>query len=87
METLVTLKKASALQMPFEESTFDGAYMMHVGMNISNKEQLFHETFRILKKGSSLGIYDVMQTNENRLCYPVPWAENTESCFIAKPED
>jgi len=41
LETLVALKQASALQMPFEESNFDGAYMMHVGMNISNKEQLF----------------------------------------------
>ena len=61
--------------------------MMHVGMNIPDKDQLFREASRVLKKGSSFGIYDVMLTGEKPLSYPVPWAENTNSCFIAKPEE
>ena len=28
-----------------------------------------------------------MQTIEKPLCYPGLWAENTDSCFISKPED
>ena len=86
MDDRVSLKQASALQMPYQDSTFEAAYMMHVGMNIPDKDQLFREAFRVLKKGSSFGIYDVMLTGEKPLSYPVPWAENTNSCFIAKPE-
>jgi ubiquinone/menaquinone biosynthesis C-methylase UbiE len=33
----VSYRHASALALPFEPETFDGAYMMHVGMNIEDK--------------------------------------------------
>ena len=72
MDDQVSLKQASALQMTYEDSTFDAAYTMHVGMNIPDKDQLFREASRVLKKGSSFGIYDVMLTGEKPLSYPVP---------------
>ena len=34
MDDLISLKQGSALELPFEDSRFDAAYMMHVGMNI-----------------------------------------------------
>ena len=33
-------RHASALDLPFENATFDGAYMMHVVMNIEDKLKL-----------------------------------------------
>lgn len=63
-----------ALSMPFEDKTFDGGYMMHVGMNIEDKAQLFKEIYRGLRPGSCFGVYDVMRHNEGELAYPVPWA-------------
>jgi SAM-dependent methyltransferase len=55
----ISLHQGSALAMPFTEDTFDGAYMLHVGMNIENKEQLAAEVLRVLRPGALFGIYDV----------------------------
>jgi ubiquinone/menaquinone biosynthesis C-methylase UbiE len=33
----VSLHQGSALSMPFADGAFDGAYMLHVGMNIEDK--------------------------------------------------
>jgi ubiquinone/menaquinone biosynthesis C-methylase UbiE len=60
--------------MPFPDRSFDGAYMLHVGMNIEDKEKLASEVARVLRPGSVFGIYDVMRTGPGELAYPVPWA-------------
>jgi ubiquinone/menaquinone biosynthesis C-methylase UbiE len=39
----ISLHQRRALTMPFTESSFDGAYMLHVGMNIDDKERLASE--------------------------------------------
>lgn len=81
----VNLQQGSALSMPFQEESFDGAYMLHVGMNIKDKALLFKEIFRVLKPGASLGVYDVMRHNDGELVYPVPWATNNSTSYVASP--
>ncbi|MGH6902558.1 MAG: class I SAM-dependent methyltransferase, partial [Geminicoccaceae bacterium] len=63
--------------------TFDGAYMMHVGMNIEDKPALFCEARRVLKSGAAFAIYDVMRTGEGELSFPVHWAATAETSFVA----
>jgi ubiquinone/menaquinone biosynthesis C-methylase UbiE len=76
----------SALDLPFGDQSFDGAYMMHVGMNISDKAKLFAEVHRVLKPGAKFGIYDVMRENEDAaLSFPVPWASGPETSFVEPP--
>jgi len=82
---LIELRKGSALDLPFEDGAFDAAYMMHVGMNIANKDQLFGEVARVLKAGGSFGIYDVMRTGQGDLAFPVPWAMSGETSALATP--
>jgi SAM-dependent methyltransferase len=74
LDERIRLHQGSALAMPFTERSFDGAYMLHVGMNIEDKEKLAVELARVLKPGSVLGIYDVMRTGPGDLAFPVPWA-------------
>jgi ubiquinone/menaquinone biosynthesis C-methylase UbiE len=50
----VSYRRASALALPFGPQTFDGATMMHVGMNISDKPRLFAEIRRVLKDGAAI---------------------------------
>jgi len=87
LETRVTLHQGSALSMPFEDETFDGGYMLHVGMNIEDKKTLFSEIFRVLRKGARFGVYDVMRIGEGELAYPVPWAADSSISHLATPDE
>ena len=80
-----TLQQGSALSMPFQNETFDGGYMMHVGMNIEDKAQLFAEIYRVLRPGSFFGVYDIMRNKEGELTYPVPWATEKSTSRLATP--
>ena len=86
LDSCVTLRQGSALEMPFPDSSFDSAYMIHVGMNIADKETLALEVARVLRPGSLFGIYDVMQTGPGELVYPLPWATRPDLSAVASPE-
>ncbi len=75
----------SALAMPFADASFEAATMLHVGMNIEAKTELFAEIARVLVPGGRLGIYDVMRTGDGEPDYPLPWAETADTSFIATP--
>jgi ubiquinone/menaquinone biosynthesis C-methylase UbiE len=78
----VNLIQGSATSMPFEKDQFNGAYMLHVGMNIEDKRKLFSEVGRTLKSGSFFGIYDIMKIQEGEMAYPVPWASESRICKL-----
>ena len=79
----VELRRSSALSMPFQDTKFDAAYMLHVGMNIDDKESLCVEVSRVLRPGSRFAIYDVMRTSDGDLSYPLPWATTPASSAVA----
>jgi len=86
LDKQITLHQGSALEMPFEDEIFDGAIMLHVGMNIEDKLTLFSEVHRVLRPGTFFGIYDVMQINAGELTYPVPWATESSTSKLSSPD-
>jgi len=82
LDDRVSYRRASALAMPFEAGTFDGAYMMHVGMNIEDKPTLFVEIRRVLKSGAQFAVFDIMRTGTGDLHYPLHWAATSETSFV-----
>jgi ubiquinone/menaquinone biosynthesis C-methylase UbiE len=87
LEQRISLHQGSALSMPFADGTFDGAFMLHVGMNIADKTKLCAEVARVLRPRSLFGIYDVMRVGEGELTYPVPWAPTAASSAVAEPDE
>jgi ubiquinone/menaquinone biosynthesis C-methylase UbiE len=75
-------RQASALDLPFDDGAFDGAYMLHVGMNIADKPRLFREVRRVLRPGACFGIYDVLQGAGGAPYFPVPWATGPATSFL-----
>jgi len=86
LDKKINLHQGSALSMPFEDEVFDGAIMLHVGMNIENKVKLFKEIYRVLRPGAGIGVYDVMQINHGELIYPVPWATENSTSKLGTPD-
>ncbi|CAN5721670.1 class I SAM-dependent methyltransferase [soil metagenome] len=82
LDASVTYRQASALALPFADATFDGAYMLHVGMNIADKQAAFADIHRVLKRGGVFAIYDVMRESDGDFVYPVPWSSAPETNFI-----
>jgi len=85
LDSRVSLHQGSALEMPFADSLFDRAYMLHVGMNIDDKAKLCLEVSRVLRPSSLFGIYDIMSTGDGELTFPVPRATTATSSAVAKP--
>jgi ubiquinone/menaquinone biosynthesis C-methylase UbiE len=79
----VDYRQGSALALPFADGGFDGAYLLHVGMNIEAKERLFREVRRVLKPDGFFAIYDVMRAAEGALRFPLPWASAEATSFVA----
>src|SRR4029077_16351908 len=83
LEVRVSYRHGSALDLPFAPQTFDGAYMLHVGMNIDDKKKAFAAVRHVLKPGGQFAIYDVMrESGEVELSFPVPWTASPETSFV-----
>jgi SAM-dependent methyltransferase len=85
LDASIDYRAASATALPFATGVFDGAYMLHVGMNIADKAALFAEARRVLKRGAVLGLYDVMRAGDGALAYPLPWAGSPVQSFVETP--
>jgi SAM-dependent methyltransferase len=76
-----------AQSLPFGEGAFDAAMMIHVGMNIPDKQSVFTEVHRVLAPGGRFGLFEQMRTGPGALPYPLPWADDERSSFVEAPED
>ena len=83
LDELNRFEVGSALDMPFDDHSFDGATQLHVGMNIADKAALFTEVYRVLRPGGSFGVYDIMRTDEQPFDFPVPWANDESASSVA----
>jgi SAM-dependent methyltransferase len=86
----ITYDIGSATKLPLEDNSFDIVMLIHVGMNIKDKEKMFKEAFRVLKTGGCFAIFDVMYEKDNddsKLLFPLPWATDISQSFVTSPND
>jgi ubiquinone/menaquinone biosynthesis C-methylase UbiE len=79
----VTFRQASASRLPFEPRSFEAAMLVHVGMNIPDKQAVFVQAARVLKPGGRFIVYDAMRLAPGELVFPLPWARLPENSFLA----
>jgi ubiquinone/menaquinone biosynthesis C-methylase UbiE len=83
----VRYQQGDALDLPFEDDTFDAAITQHVAMNIAAKDRMYAQAHRVLKPGAAFAVYDVMQGPAGDLHFPVPWAADPSISFLATPDE
>lgn len=81
-EAQLVFKLASALNMPFEDDSFDAAITMHVAMNIQNRSTFYSEIARVIKPNGKFGLFDVVKKGEDDLIFPLPWATSSAASHL-----
>lgn len=76
----------NALELPFEEQTFDATTLIHAGMNIEDKTTLLAEMARVVRPGGAVVVYDIMRIADGELVFPLPWASEPTTSFVASPQ-
>ncbi len=82
----VSFQEGSALDMPFDDASFDVVATQHATMNIPDKPTLYREIARVLKPGGRFGFWDVMKGPGGDLHFPVPWAGTPEISHLIPPD-
>lgn len=86
LEDLIDVHLGSALDLPFDDESFDLVFTQHATMNIADKHQLYSEVFRVLEPGGRFGFYDIMKGPGGDVIYPCPWAEVEDISFLSTPD-
>lgn len=73
--------------LPFDEHEFEAAMMIHVGMNVPDKQAVFAEVHRVLSPGSIFVLYEQVRRGAGELVYPLPWAVDERSSFVETADD
>jgi ubiquinone/menaquinone biosynthesis C-methylase UbiE len=84
----VSYTTGSITELPFADETFDLVWTQHVVMNIRDRDALYREIRRVLKKGGRFAFYDqYVPANGELPHYPTPWAEFAENSTLLTQEE
>jgi MPBQ/MSBQ methyltransferase len=81
----ILYRQGNALNMPFDDDSFDVAWTQHTAMNIEDKSRLYSEMWRVVKQGGLISIYDILAGDGGPVHFPVPWAREPSISFLATP--
>ena len=87
LDDRVSFRQANALDLPFDDACFDGAYSQNVSMNISDKAAFYGEACRILKPGGLFVAAEVAEGPDGPPFFPVPWALTPENSHLSKVDE
>lgn len=87
LEDAVKVFQGSALDQPFDDDTFDAAWMQNVGMNIEDKRGLYTEVRRVLKPGGVFAFQEMAAGEAAASYFPLPWATEPSDNFLLPIEE
>ena len=86
MQEQVKFHACSALELPYEDNSFDGIWSLQMNMNIEDKKAWIQETYRVLKPGGKAIFYEVCAHKNTPVHFPVPWAQDSSMSFLITPD-
>ena len=82
----VELRAGSALDLPFEDGSFDVVWSQHVIMNIEDKDALYQEIARVLAPGGRYAFHEIFAGRDALAHFPVPWTPDPGINFLVTPK-
>jgi MPBQ/MSBQ methyltransferase len=86
MQERVKFKVANALDLPFDDNSFDGVWSIQMNMNIEDKVAWLKELHRVVKPKGRVVLYEVCGHKNSPPYFPVPWAQDSSISFLLEPE-
>jgi ubiquinone/menaquinone biosynthesis C-methylase UbiE len=77
----------NALELPFENRSFDAVWTQNSGMNIADKQRLYAGFHRVLRPGGILAFQEPMAGPVQPIIFPVMWAHDASSSFLHTPDE
>jgi MPBQ/MSBQ methyltransferase len=81
----VTHRAGHALELPFDDGTFDVVWTQNSGMNIADKQRLYGGFHRVLRSGGTLALQEPMAGPVQPPIFPVMWARDAATSFLCTP--
>jgi ubiquinone/menaquinone biosynthesis C-methylase UbiE len=82
----VDYRQGDALDLPFPDESFDVVWSQNAAMNIADRDRLYREMHRVLKRGGKLALQEVAAGSGGPPHYPVQWAREPGISFLFTPE-
>lgn len=82
----VTHHQGDALDLPFDDGTFDAVWTQNSGMNIADKEAMVAAFHRVLQPGGRLLLQEPMAGPVQPPLFPVMWAHDAATHFLRTPQ-
>lgn len=82
-----TFLQGDAINLPFDDNSFDIVWTQHVQMNVPNKRKFYSEINRVLKVGGYFLFYDILKKGNGEVKYPMPWASKADFSFLFTAEE
>jgi SAM-dependent methyltransferase len=81
----VSFRHGNALDLPFDDASFDIVWTQHSSMNVADRERLYAEFHRVLRPGGTFALHEIMAGPNQPIHFPVPWARRPEISFLRTP--
>jgi SAM-dependent methyltransferase len=86
MEERVQVRLGDGHSLPYEDACFDGAYALHVTMNVADRPRFFAEACRVLRPGAFFALTEHGLGPEGNPHHPVPWSEDGSGAHLVAPQ-
>ena len=87
MEGQVAVSHGDGNELPYPDTTFDGAISQHVTMNVSDRARYFAEAFRVLRPGAFFALTEHGLGPKGNPHYPLPWSADGSGAFLVTPAE
>lgn len=83
----VDFRLGDGVHLPFDDGAFDGAYALHVTMNVADRAGFFGEAFRVLRPGGFFALTEHGLGPAGNPHYPVPWSDDGNGSHLIPPAE
>lgn len=87
LEDRVRFHQGNALEIPFEDASFDAVWTQNSGMNIADKARLYAGFHRVIRPGGKLVFQEPMAGPVQPVIYPQMWSTDGSTSFLLTPDD